>query len=494
MNQLLSCIASTQFFNRIDLLPARAWELALGALLAVTSKFRGRYRLPPPAADFASLVGIALIVYASFAYDSTIPFPGVAALIPCIGAGLVIAAGEGRQTLGGRVLSLPPVTFIGRISYSLYLWHWPILVFASIYLARALRVDDACWALVLAFVAACLSWRFIEQPFRELPVAPGNARNWIGGGVIAGLAAACAGAFLVTNDGFPGRVPSGIHEIAKVRAEAKAFQLSPCLARGAEAPPVEGCLLGRAPLGAYYDVILWGDSHAAQLAPVLDDLGQRLGFTAREITKAGCAPLAGVAFYFPVEELRLRCPDFNAAVMEAALHHEPAVIVLAALWDAFASGGMLVSDSPVPPTTTESRRKFVMVLGGMARALTGAGHRVVIVGQAPVPSRNPVNCIERRLMAGRPASECAAPAAPWMDANARVVELLRSAVEGLRDVQLVLPFAGLCDAYLCPVFTDRGDFAYIDEIHLSAAGSRVVDTDLGRTLVAVRRPRAAASN
>lgn len=472
------------------LLPARAWELALGALLALTIEFRARYRLPRPAADLASLVGIALITYAIFAFDSKMPFPGVAALVPCIGAGLVIAAGEGQPTLGGRLLSVPPLTFIGRISYSLYLWHWPILVFAAIYLERALRIDEACWALVVAFMTAGLSWRFVERPFRELPVSRANARSWIGGGIAAGIAAVCAGALFVRYDGFPGRVPSMMHEIATVKAEAEAFQMSPCLARGAEVPPVEGCLLGLASKGGVDDVILWGDSHAAQLAPLLDALGRRLRFTAREITKAGCPPLAGVTYFHPAHEVRLRCSEFNAAVMETILRHEPGIVVLAGWWIGLATGQMLVSDSPEPPTVAESRRTFIALLTAMARKLTQAGHRIVIIGQVPVPKSNPVSCIERRLIAGRPASECAAPAAPWVDASAFITEQLRTAVEGLPDVQLVVPVARLCDTHVCRILTEQGELTYFDAVHLSAAGTRALDADLRPALVAARRPRA----
>lgn len=131
------------------LLPARAWELALGALLAMFINFGWFRQTPRYVADIASIVGIALICVAIFSYDEVMPFPGFAALVPCVGAALVIGAGESRTTLGGRLLSLPPFALIGRISYSLYLWHWPILVFSHIYLGRELRFDEKCWALSL---------------------------------------------------------------------------------------------------------------------------------------------------------------------------------------------------------------------------------------------------------------------------------------------------------------------------------------------------------
>src|SRR5829696_2843268 len=118
-------------------LPTRAWELALGGLIAIPVV--GRW-IPPAISPLLAWAGLALVVYAGVAFNAGTPFPGLAALVPTVGSALVIAAGLGRDSPAvgpgprpavpgpGRLLSLPPVRFLGRISYSLYLWHWPILV------------------------------------------------------------------------------------------------------------------------------------------------------------------------------------------------------------------------------------------------------------------------------------------------------------------------------------------------------------------------------
>ena len=159
------------------LLPSRAWELALGALLTISVKFGRLHLMPRRAADAASIAGIALICLTILTYDLITPFPGFSALLPCAGAALVIGAGESGTTLGGRLLSLPPIALIGRISYSLYLWHWPILVFAQIYLARVLHSGETYWALSLTLLVAYLSWRYVEEPFRTMRVAALGARE-----------------------------------------------------------------------------------------------------------------------------------------------------------------------------------------------------------------------------------------------------------------------------------------------------------------------------
>jgi hypothetical protein len=178
------------------------------------------------------------------------------------------------------LLSLPAIAFIGHISYSLYLWHWPVLAFTRLYLGRDLQLDETCWLIGLTVIAAYLSWRFVEETFRHFRGA-NRGRAWVGGGVLAGFVVMVGGGLIILYDGFPGRTETG-HEIAMVRREARAFHASPCLARRAMLPPVQGCLLGKVSRDNDYDVVLWGDSHAAQLAPALISLGKRWGFTTRE--------------------------------------------------------------------------------------------------------------------------------------------------------------------------------------------------------------------
>jgi hypothetical protein len=475
------------------LLPARAWELALGALLAMFVNFGWFRQTPRYVADIASIVGIALICVAIFSFDEVMSFPGIAALVPCAGAALVIAAGESRTTLGGRLLSLPPFAFIGRMSYSLYLWHWPILVFSHIYLGRDLRLDEKCWALSLTALAAYLSWRFVEEPFRKIPVAVSDARAWVGGGAAAGFAFACTGALIVAYEGFPRRVQTDIREIARAREEAKGFQLSPCLMRGGALPPVEACLLGQTSPGQNYPVILWGDSHAAQLAPALEALGNRLNFTAKQITKAGCGPVSGVRF-FPENNVFLReCAEFNKAAMQAILKHSPAIIILAGRWDAYATGKFLISEGSSQPSLAESLNTFISTLRNTILALTEVGHRVVIIGQAPAPNGDPVDCIERTLMTGRHSSECAASSASRAELESRVNQLLQSAVGTLSDVRMVFPFERLCYAWECRLFTEQSDFVYMDASHLSAAGAKLLSAGIEASITSLRRRTQAAA-
>ncbi len=157
------------------LLHSRAWELLLGALLALGTFPAIRSRL---LAGALGILGLALIAGSVLLYREAMPFPGLAALAPCIGAALLIHTGKDASLLSARALSLAPVRFIGLISYSLYLWHWPIDVIAR-YFAFWYGWDPdlklhKLALLALSFGAAILSWHYVERPFRQRPYRLGS--------------------------------------------------------------------------------------------------------------------------------------------------------------------------------------------------------------------------------------------------------------------------------------------------------------------------------
>jgi peptidoglycan/LPS O-acetylase OafA/YrhL len=165
---IMSAVGALRYpVSTFYLAPTRAWELLLGTILSldVLPKIVG-----PLWRNIASASGLVLILIASFLYTTETPFPGVAALLPCLGAALIIAAGQTGPSIVSRALSFKPLVFTGLISYSLYLWHWPIIVFhgmgAFVRSGTSDRVSKLL-LIALSFLVATASWKFVEIPFRS---------------------------------------------------------------------------------------------------------------------------------------------------------------------------------------------------------------------------------------------------------------------------------------------------------------------------------------
>lgn len=274
------------------MLPTRAWELLLGGLMSlpVTKAMKPDQTI----AELLAASGLALIMASLFLIDHDTPFPGIYALAPCLGAALIIAAGLHRETMVSKALSIGPAAFIGLISYSLYLWHWPLLVFAGIYQNRELLVSERVAVVIAALLVSALSWRCVERPFRR------QATSWKWMVPTAGTmaAACCLSLVIIKNAGFPGRGPEGGPSVQAVRVESAEFRASSCLERGALIPKAGECILGSGDVAP--TVVLWGDSHAAHLASSLDEAAEMTGVRVKQITKAGCAPFPNMKMLPPV--------------------------------------------------------------------------------------------------------------------------------------------------------------------------------------------------
>ncbi|MBO0734621.1 MAG: hypothetical protein J2P49_09970 [Methylocapsa sp.] len=198
--------------------------------------------------------------------------------------------------------------------------------------------------------------------------------------------------------------------------------------------------------------------------------------------------------FFPQNEIRAQCPDFNKMAMQAILSYRPAIVILAGRWDAFAAGELLIAKPQAArPTLAESIDNFVASLRSTVRALADAGHHVIVVGQVPLPKGNSVDCFERILMTRRDPSECAAASASRAGMELRVGELLRSAVAGKTGVRMVYPFDRLCGDRVCPILTGQSEFAYMDDSHLSASGAKLLSAGIGAAIVSLSRQSEAAA-
>lgn len=279
---LISCFVVVRNPETAFYMPyTRAWELLLGTLLSM--------RILPRlgsvwSRNFATLGGISMIMGSVLFYSHDTVFPGLSALLPCVGSALIIWAGEAGTSLVGSLLSWRPVVFVGLISYSLYLWHWPIIVLRSMgMLMGASAINWGHWSflsahrldmgidIAVSFVLAVLSWKFVEGPFRNGPLRlSGRPLFALAGGVMA-LLLGCA-ALTVSAQGFEARFPEKALQVASAldaESEIKAIRTGVCFVTTEyhiEKYDYDDCLREKKGKKNY---LLLGDSHSAMLWPAL---------------------------------------------------------------------------------------------------------------------------------------------------------------------------------------------------------------------------------
>jgi peptidoglycan/LPS O-acetylase OafA/YrhL len=311
--------------------PTRAWELLLGGMLAIGGVRRIWNRIAAEGLSVASLLGIAIVVHL---YTPATPYPGTAAILPCMATAVLLATGNGpRPALVNRMLSWPPLVFIGLISYSLYLWHQPLLVFVNYYYIAPLTPGATAVLLAATLLVAIASWRFIERPVRARILMKSTQTLLVGVGVgSAGIL--LAGLVLWNSDGFPQRFPPD------TRGLIVSMTATPELVHCVEEVSLEQVRAGRVcnygPGDPSPKVLLWGDSHALALMPALEELAKAHGMHAYFVAKYNCLPLFAPLNPTRVDTAtdRYRCAAFNSAVLEAVARLEPELIILDGAWAA----------------------------------------------------------------------------------------------------------------------------------------------------------------
>lgn len=446
------------------LLPSRAWELMAGAVLALGGipTIRSRFWR-----EAAGILGIALIGYAIIALSPETPFPGAYALLPCAGAALVIHSGRGDETVVRKVLALRPLVFIGLISYSLYLWHWPIYVLARYVLFRDLSLAERCVLIAVSFLLATLSWHFVEQPLRR-PVR----RRLLFPAAVTGMAAAFScGAFAITSDGLPQRLSPRLQQILAEQDDHEP-RIDHCFALTADdVKNGRMCTIG-AP-GGSPRFLLWGDSHADAILPAVAGTARSAGRTGLFAGGASCVPLLGVTT--PAST----CKPFNDAVEKVAFGPNIEEVILEARWAKYADGepfgdephGHLAltdsqSQDPLPP---DNHGVFERGLERTVRALTSAGKKVVLVASVPEIGWPVPAVLARRALAGEDLDDVA----PGMDVyllRQRFVLQAFARMQKLYGVTVIYPQQALCSNGRCNVAVN-GVPLYRDEHHLSVYGA-----------------------
>ena len=289
------------------LAPTRAWELLLGSLLAM-----GLFPLIGNriVREALSVLGLGLIAWSVFTYSSKTPFPGLSALAPCVGAALVMHTGASGPSVVAKLLSARAIVFTGLISYSLYLWHWPLIVFARYYWIRDLTTPESLVVIAVSVVASVLSWRFIEKPFRKKHGVFRRPALFAGAGTV--MAGSIAFGFTAQlSNGWPQRLPPDVAELS-MAAFDKDSRIARCngLRKGESSASL--CLLGKP--DAVPSFLLWGDSQAGAMMPAIDAAAAGSSQSGYYASLGGCAPLVGTSRADPIGSPV--CVPFNNTVLD----------------------------------------------------------------------------------------------------------------------------------------------------------------------------------
>lgn len=445
------------------MLPTRAGELMIGAAAALWAIKHpyvngGAWRSKTMAWCGAALIALSLLLL-----NETQPFPGWRAVPPTAGAALLLLAGRAQaDTWLQRCLSRAPMVWVGKLSYSLYLWHWPVFAYWR-YVYGEPGVLAGAGLLLLTFALAQLSYSLVEQP----------ARHWRGSALrvfalqfaVPGGAVMLVALTLVYGDrlGMPIHSQPYLKQLAQLRLDTRpANHLDwVCQRQVLQAKDLvdSRCVLGPASAQPP-QVLLWGDSNAAHYIPMLEVLALQEGFTFRNFAVGSCPTLLGdPAPFVP--------PDRHAACTESLRLAWPAVkgyplVIIGASWAHY----------------DQASADFLPRLEASLRSLTAHGQRVVLLAKITVLKDYDGHCLEKSLKLQL--LDCSRQPQQLADEVVRVNAKLQALAARLPGVSYFDTNRYLCPQGLCAVYNPQGLPQYVDRSHLNVNASE----NLGRSILA----------
>jgi peptidoglycan/LPS O-acetylase OafA/YrhL len=464
LSALLTPVEPTEAFF---VLPTRAWEMMAGALVFL---YGAQLRKNP----LLFFSGLGCILAAMFFFTGDLEVPGLWVLLPVAGTAAMIAARRENALLDSRTAQ-----FLGTISYSLYLWHWPVMVGAK-YLNAVFTPLHVALMLALTLGLATLSYFMVEAPFRRAGRA--GAR-----GLGAYAALALLSYIIYAQGGLPGRVSADVLAATQAAKPLKAQKRGDCATdyKNNSVPP--RCLFGAeaAPTAA-----LWGDSHAPTIAWPLQQELVKAKRAALLYAYAGCPPILDAVM--ANKSKKHQCRLINRATLDTLIADtQISDVFLTSRWSLYLMGyneksgnSSLIAFDEETRTTPETLDRRARQYGGKMRetfcALTGAGKRVHVLLPVPELGREVSAALARSRMIFGEDAAVDISLAEYRERNALVLAALKDAARACR-VHLLDPAPLLCDGALCRGV--RGGVPlYADDNHLNGFGGNLLQPLLGKAL------------
>lgn len=461
----------------------RAWELLAGSLLALRVVPALHSRL---LRELTGLAGIGLIAFAVTRFTTQTAFPGLNALFPCCGAALILYTGEAGPSSTRSVLSFPPLVFIGVISYSLYLWHWPLLIFSKYFCAGDLSSIETAAVVIGSIILAFLSFEFVESPFRGRN-SIFTRRQIFSLGLTTSGTAIVLGLAIVATHGVPQRYGPPIRQLVLANQARETEFLNVCENWRQEVhslADVNFCYLG---LNQPRKIMFWGDSHVQQLYPLITKLYASGALANHGVVigvDPGCPPTEHMNFADGLSH----CDSYaRLAMTRAELSDIDTVFIGFNTWWSFHKNGICPSIDGrcvSMPSLEESRKLFLLDLSSEIRELRGHGKRVIVSLPFPMYDKAIPALEIRNALFGRFGLKGAATDETLPGFREEVAAVVQQAGAEAFD-----PRKTLCNGQHC--ITEVGGVSiYIDSHHIAASQVGILEEDLKQTL----QPVATAGN
>ena len=459
-------------------LHTRAWELALGALVAVGATQLAR--LPRWLAEFGAAAGLVAVLGSAFVFSDATLYPGSAAAVPVVGTAVLIACGCGPRRRTERILGEPLMQCLGRVSYSWYLWHWPMLVLGPLMVGHPLSIVQRIMVVWLSLAAAVFSFFAVEDPVRAFKL---SNLKWLGSGFAISGAVALSGILVLTH--LPTLVGHGA-AVTIVQADSASpavtqqmqaavaagvnttsvpSNLEPQPAKGANDTPPSSrngchadfltikqgdCVFGD-PAGTHTAVI-FGDSHAEQWLPALNAAGRKAGWKIVNWTKAACPPA----------EISVFAPTLNRQYTECDTWRKETLARIAALKPDL----VLVSESENVVASNVAAKDFANdTIATLNELKATASRQVLFMADIPVPNYDMPSCVAQHLDKAKSCNFTVKNAYNYPDRHKVLLPAVQKAGFAVID-----PLRWMCTEGDCPAVI--GNYlVYRNTTHLSAAFS-----------------------
>jgi peptidoglycan/LPS O-acetylase OafA/YrhL len=469
------------------LLHTRGWELAIGSLIAFYFLYKQEQaeliRSHKKVSETLGLLGLFLICYSIFAFDKTIPFPSIYALIPTIGTALIIIFAT-TDTTAGRFLGTKPMVGIGLISYSIYLWHQPLFAFAR---HRSLLEPSMGLLLLLSFLSISLgyiSWLYIEKPFRN--------KMAIDKGKIFGFAV--AGSVFLTiiglignlNKGCKNRFDNTYAKLAVIKDDARVVACKEEI----ELSTGHTCIIGDK--SKKPSIALLGDSHSARLTSYLDEILNNKGKSLIVYSQIWGVPLLDVGTDTVIEKSRNNRTFILNAYNSILSNSDIDTVILAAEWANYTEGRRYLDTETAYYTDKMSRvismdENLKVFERGLKRTLDLLDSRrikIIVVGSVPEYDWNVPQFLGKSYRFTGSTTipkEFLITLEKYEKRNANVLKAFKN-VDIYSRSRYVDPFSLLCNGTSCKYMDSDNNVFYVDGNHLTYSGSKAVVDDILKSL------------